>query len=110
VREESVLHRQIGSKDTMYGQLASLAETTACIQVIPSGTTAYVAYTGGLAVAAVDGAEVTYLDTALQGFVVDRPEVALEARRRLTTLRAEALPERYSRDLIMKVATEVWKS
>lgn len=109
VIEESVLHRQISSRDVMLSQLTALAEASACVQVIPSGTTEYLAYESGFAVAAVDGAEICYLDTALRGFVVDEPGVISEARRRWLTLRAEALPQRHSRDLIMKVAREVWK-
>lgn len=112
VIDESVLHRQVGSAEIMYRQLQHLADPPPAVrvQVLPADADTYLGVDGSVELATVDGREYAYLHTPARGFVLDSPEVISAMRRRWEVLRGEALNRRQSRDLILKVAEERWKT
>lgn len=106
--DESVVRRLVGAPETMCRQLIQLTEAQAVVQVLPEGAQTYRHLEGPFALAAVDGAEIAYVDTPARGFVLDSPEVVSRLRQRWEIIRAEALPIRQSRELILKVADQ-WR-
>jgi len=113
VLDEMVLHRRIGSPKTMYDQLAHVAEMagrpTVTVQVVPAEVGAHAGLLGAFAIADFDGKPSTlYLDTAVEGFTVEKPARVRKATLAFDRLRAEALPRGASLDLIMKVAEQRW--
>lgn len=107
--DESVLHRQVGTREAMYEQMVRLADAAVCVQIMPYGADTYLWVDGSFELATVDGREYVYVHTPARGFVLDRTEIISAVRRRWDVLRGEALPTRQSRDLILKAA-EAWKN
>jgi hypothetical protein len=113
ILDEGVLHRCIGSRKTMYDQLAHLARMAdrpnVTIQVVPGEVGAHVGLLGGFAIASFDGTPGTvYMESPDQGQTTELPSVVTKVTATFDTLRAEALPRGASRDLILKVAEERW--
>jgi transcriptional regulator with XRE-family HTH domain len=113
VVDEGVLHRSIGGTKVMHDQLEHLAgvaenpQTT--IQVIPASTGAHAGLLGGFVIADLDSSpSMVYLETAAEGQIADSPAIVAHAMLRFDALRSEALPRAASRDLIMKVAEDIW--
>jgi transcriptional regulator with XRE-family HTH domain len=115
VLDESVLHRQIGSAKIMHGQLEHLSKDayttpSITIQIVPASIGAHAGLLGAFAIASGDGSPDTlYLDTTVQGQTVVETALVRKAASIFDRLRAEALPRGASRDLIEKVAEELWK-
>lgn len=109
VLDEAVLTRQIGGRETMAEQLQHLTRVSATVQVLPADADTYLGVDGAFVMAALDGRQVLYVETPARGFVLDDGEMASALGRRWDTLRGEALPQKQSRQLILKVA-ERWKS
>jgi transcriptional regulator with XRE-family HTH domain len=108
--DEGVLSRRIGDAAIMADQLSLLATTTrAVVQVLPATAETYLGALGSFALALVDGVEVAYADTPLEGIVREEPGVVSDVKRRWDAIRGEALPRGQSRDLILKAA-ERWKN
>jgi len=107
---ESVLSYLVGSPEVMHQQLKALVESPATVQVLPTDAATHLGTLGSFAIATVDGSEVAYADSPVRGLVTSDPAVVSDVRRRWDGLRGEALPQRQSRELIMKVAVERWKS
>lgn len=105
--DELVLRRQVGRPGVMRDQLHHLTTTRAVVQIVPTVAKTYRHLEGSFALALVDGAEVAYVDTPARGFVVNDPEVLSRIRGRWESIRAEALPQGQSKELILKVA-ETW--
>lgn len=55
-----------------------------------------------------DGTGIVYLDAIARPQTVEDPEVVSQVRLTINALRAEALPPRATRALIMKVAEQRW--
>jgi uncharacterized protein DUF5753 len=112
VLDEAVLHRCVGSLKIMQEQLLHLADLAdrprITIQVVPARMGVHAGLLGGFAVASVDGADIVYLETSADGQVAEKPSVVEHVTLRFSTLRAVALPQDDSRDLILKVAEERW--
>lgn len=106
--DESVLRRRIGTPEIMYDQLIHLTTCSARVQVVPTDAETYVGLDGPFEIAEYDGREVAYIDAPGRGFVLDGVELILKLRERWEALRAEALPQRQSREMILEVA-ETWK-
>lgn len=114
VLDESVLRRQVGGAKVMHGQLLHLAEMSerprVTIQVFPSEIAEHVGLLGAFAVAGFAGGlpDMMYTESLDYGTTsrdpgrVERIAVAYDA------LRSEALGARASRDLIRKIAEEIW--
>jgi transcriptional regulator with XRE-family HTH domain len=111
VMDEAALQREIGSAKIMREQLEHLWGMTSrpniTVEVVPLSTGAHGGLLGAFAIAETgEGTRVGYLDTAGEGYVVEGREMVADLAFTLDTLRAEALPRRASRDLIMKWAGE----
>jgi transcriptional regulator with XRE-family HTH domain len=111
VMDEAVLQRAIGSPKIMHEQLLHLADMSERpnirIEVVPLSAGVHTGLLGAFAIAeAVDSTIVGYLDTALEGYVVESRSAVASLMLILDTLRSEALPHGASRDLILKWAGE----
>lgn len=106
--DESVLRRRVGTPEIMYDQLVRLTSCPARVQVIPLDAETYLGLDGPFEIADYDGRIVGYTDAPGKGFVLDTVDLVLKLRERWEALRAEALPHKQSRDLILEVA-EIWK-
>ncbi len=113
ILDEAAISRPVGSSKIMRDQLMhviSMAEQTEMLilQVIPFQAGGHAGFAGGsLEIASFDGMEVAYVDNALRGDVVEKPEDVAVIRRLWQKLSAKALPEGESAQLI-KEAAEKW--
>jgi hypothetical protein len=107
--DEAVLRRRVGSREVMHRQLTHLTTVRATVQVVPADAATYLVCDGMFELAEYDGRDVAYLDAPDKGFVVDRAGILSRLKERWEVLRAEALPSRQSRDLILEVA-EAWRT
>lgn len=107
--DESVLRRSIGGPDVMYRQLLHLTTVRASVQVVPVDAETRLGLDGPFEIANYDGREVVYVDTPARGFVIVDQVIVSQIKELWEALRAEALPLRQSRELILEVA-ESWKS
>jgi transcriptional regulator with XRE-family HTH domain len=113
VMDEAALHRQAGSREVMRAQLAHLAEASGLVnvtvQVIPFTVGPHIGLQGGFTLAeAPDRAVIVFVDNIADGQVSETGDTVAQVTQRFDALRAEALPKKASRDLIMKVAEEQW--
>jgi hypothetical protein len=102
----------VGGPAVMREQIDRLLEAARqpriMLQVVPFGTGAHPGLDGRFAIASFDGPpDVVYLDNALAGQVVERPEDVARAAFLYDILKAEALSPRASADLARK-AIERW--
>jgi hypothetical protein len=112
--DEAVLHRQVGTRETMREQLSHLEEAAGrvniTLQVIPFGAGPHIGLQGGFTIAEIpDSSNIVFLDNIADGQVAEDEEIVSQVTQRFDALRSEALPARASRDLIRKVAEERWK-
>jgi len=112
VIDEGALRRPVGSPKVMFDQLARLLERATrskiVIQVVPTDAGPHPGTAGPMVLASSDGRpDVAYLDTALEGQLVERHEDVATIALLYDTLRAEALPVRASLEFIAKVQ-EAW--
>lgn len=106
---ETVLSYQVGTPELMAEQLEALAHSPAVVQVLPIDADTHLGVDGSFALATVDGSEVAYADSPLPVQVSVDTSVVSECRRRWDMIGREALPQRQSRELILKEA-ERWKT
>ncbi|RAY14884.1 XRE family transcriptional regulator [Actinomadura craniellae] len=111
VMNESVLFRQVGSRETMRDQLEHLATVSSwdnvTLQIAP--TAYYRGAHGAFTIATQsNGGEVIYLATAAGGTISNESDDVLHVAKAFATLQARALPVDASRDLIWKVVQERW--
>ncbi|GAA4621557.1 helix-turn-helix transcriptional regulator [Actinoallomurus vinaceus] len=114
VLDEAVIRRPVGGPATMRDQLMRLVDLSRrdeiIIQVIPFEVGAHAGVAGAAIVLAnINGSEVAYVDNALRGEVVEKPEDVAAIRRLWQMLSAKALHEDASIELIMKAA-ESWET
>ncbi|WP_329101049.1 helix-turn-helix transcriptional regulator [Micromonospora sp. NBC_01699] len=109
VLDEGVLHRAVGSPQVMRDQIRAII--TACdephirVHIVPSTAGAYAGLNGPFVLAAGPGGRLTgYLDTQLDGQVVDSADKMEALQASWESVRGEALPHRQSIDLMMEVA------
>jgi transcriptional regulator with XRE-family HTH domain len=112
VLDEGALRRPVGGPQVMHDQLARLLElaerSKIVLRVVPVDAGPHLGMAGPMVIASFDDApDVAYLDTALEGQLVERHEDVAAVALLYDTLRAEALPVRASLDLIAKVK-ESW--
>ncbi|MFG2016640.1 helix-turn-helix domain-containing protein [Actinomadura geliboluensis] len=111
VLEESVLHRQVGTREVMREQLEYLLELSKRpnirLQVLP---TVYVEDArAAFAIATqADRSDAAYLVTGTGGMTSADPEDLANLHERFATLQAEALNVRATRALIRRVIEERW--
>jgi transcriptional regulator with XRE-family HTH domain len=109
IMDEAVLRRPVGGADVMRAQVEHLAEmagrSNVVIQVIPYSVGAHEGVNGAFVIADFAVApSIVYLETALTGLVVERPEDVASVRLTYDTLRSEAMPRAASLDLLREVA------
>jgi transcriptional regulator with XRE-family HTH domain len=109
VIDEAVLHRTIHSPQVMNEQLLHLAglalRPNITIEVLPFAAEAYYGLLGAFALADMtEAVRVAYLETVVEGYVVENPSVVAEVMLIFDSLRSEILSPGRSRDLIMKRA------
>jgi transcriptional regulator with XRE-family HTH domain len=113
VFDESVLHRLIGSPQTMHDALMHVAELSQrpniVVQVVPSVKGANAGLSGSFDLAtAADGATTLRME-AVEDQTVESKSLVSKAVVLFDLARGNALPRDESRELILKVAEE-WKS
>jgi transcriptional regulator with XRE-family HTH domain len=112
VLEESVVHRQVGTRGTMRAQLEYLLELSARsgirLQVLP---TIYVedARAAFTIATQADRSDAAYLVTGTGGMTSADPEDLANLHERFASLQAEALSVRDTRALIRRVIDERWR-
>lgn len=111
VLDEGVLSRPVGSSEVMREQLERLLEV-ACVphvtlQVVPLG--ANPGLSGGIVLASLPGGsrQTAYLETAGEPVVTSAPEVVSAVNMKLDTIRAGALPQGATREVVRKMV-ETW--
>jgi transcriptional regulator with XRE-family HTH domain len=109
VLDEAVLRRPIGGRPVMAKQLDHLVEMAQqpniMIQVISHEAGAHEGVNGAFIIADCKNApSVVYLETALTGLVVDKPEDVAAVTLICETLRGEALPRARSLEMLKEVA------
>jgi hypothetical protein len=117
ILDEAAIRRPVGGPKTMSDQLLRVVELaqrdTIIIQVIPFRVGEHAGFAGAsLTLASFSGAnstEVSYVDNALRGDVVEKPEDVASMRRLWQRLSSKARPEDESIDMI-KEAAAVWVS
>jgi transcriptional regulator with XRE-family HTH domain len=114
VLDELVLHRLVGSAQAMHDQLADLAELSTrsyiSIEVVPASVGANAGLGGALNIASGDGnPDLVYMD-AIKGQTTDSRELVRQAAVTFDRVRGDALPRGQSRDLILRLADELWKA
>ena len=109
VIDEHALRRPVGGRKVMAEQLDHLAEMaqrpSTLIEVIPLEVGAHEGVNGAFVIAEfADAPSIVYLETALTGLVVERPEDVSAVTLRYETLKTEALPRAASLELLREVA------
>lgn len=109
VLDETVLCRAVGGPAVMRNQLQHLVETSAshCVHlhVVPAAAGAYPGLSGPFVIATLpDHDELAYLDNQLLGHIVHSVPDVLSLVRTWESVRAEALPQRQSIELIEEAA------
>lgn len=112
VVDEGALRRMVVSPVLMREQLAHLLKTAerpkVMLQVVPLDAGPHPGMAGPITIASCDGVpDVAYLDTAMEGQLVERPDDVAAVAVLFDTLRMEALPGRASVRLIAEVM-ETW--
>ena len=112
VIDEGALRRVVVSPAVMREQLAHLVKMAGrpkvMLQVVPLDVGPHPGMAGPIAIASCDGVpDVAYLDTAMEGQLVERAEDVAAVAVLFDTLRLEALPGRASVKLIAEVM-ETW--
>jgi transcriptional regulator with XRE-family HTH domain len=113
--DETALHREVGTAEIMHEQLRCLAELSrrpnVTIQVVPDSAGPHSGLLGAFVIAELDdSAPVAYFETAAGGETVEDPSILARLALTFGDLRSKALPDKASRDLIVKIAEERWQA
>jgi hypothetical protein len=114
VLDEAVLHRLIGSPQVMHDALVQVAGLSqrpyVVVQVVPASNGANAGLGGAFHIAAADGmAETLHMD-GVEEQTTEKRSALRKAAVTFDRVRGDALPRDASRDLILKVADDKWKS
>jgi hypothetical protein len=114
VLDEAVLRRLIGSPQVMFEQLTQIADLSGrsyiSVQVVPADNGANAGLGGALNIARGDGTpDVVHMD-AVEGQTTERRSLVRQAAVAFERVRGDALSRRQSRDLIFRLADELWKT
>jgi transcriptional regulator with XRE-family HTH domain len=113
VLDEAVLRRDIGGAAVMYAQCQHLAKMgeaeNISIRVVPSRK--HRGVRGPFAIATLEsGAQVGQTETSFGGIVSTRTEDVTTITASWEAISSASLPEDMSRDMIMRIAEELWKT
>jgi uncharacterized protein DUF5753 len=114
VIDEPVLHKLIGTSETMYEQLIRVAELSErpniTVQVVPADIGATAGLSGDIAIAVGDGiADTLHTDAIPEGHTTDSASAVRQALVAFERIRGLAHPRALSRQLILEVVNERWK-
>jgi Domain of unknown function (DUF5753) len=114
VLDELVLHRLIGSPRVMHDQLREVAELSLLpfisVQVVPAASGANAGLGGPVNLASGDGVPVVLHMDAVQGQTTEERSLVRKAEVAFGRVRGDALPRGQSRELILRLADELWKT
>jgi transcriptional regulator with XRE-family HTH domain len=114
VLDEAVLHRLIGSPQVMHDSLVRVAELSqrqyVVVQVVPASNGANAGLGGAFYIAAADGMPETLQMIGVEDQTTEKRTLVRKAAVTFDRVRGDALPRDASRDLILKVTDEKWKS
>lgn len=113
VLDESALRRDVGGARVMYEQLEHLAKMgeaeNVSIRIVPSRK--HRGVRGPFAMATLEnGSQVAQTETAFGGVVSTRTEDIATVTASREAIGSASLPEDMSRDVIMRIAEELWKT
>lgn len=112
VVDEAALRRDIGGAAVMYEQLQHLSKASEAenVSVRVVASKRHQGVRGPFAIATLgDGSQVAQIGTAFGGAVSTRTEDVATVTASWEAISSAALPEDMSRDLILKIAEELWK-
>jgi Domain of unknown function (DUF5753) len=114
VLDESVLQRLISSPQIMHDQLMQVVELShrpcVSVHVVPSGNGANAGLGGAFDIASADGMPDMMRMEGVEDVTSVRLALVRQAEIAFERVRRDALPRAASRDLIRKVAEELWKT
>lgn len=114
VLDEAVLHRLVGSPEAMHDQLTRVADLSTrpylCVQVVPASNGANAGLGGGFAIASTDDMPGTLRMEGVEDQTTEKRFLVRKAAVAFERVRGDALPRAASRDLILRLADELWKS
>jgi Domain of unknown function (DUF5753) len=107
--DECALRRPVGGRDVMRAQVEHLVDMSqranVVIQLIPNAVGAHEGVNGSFVIADfADSPGIVYLETALTGMVIERPQDVAAVPLTYDTLRTEALPRAASMEFLKEVA------
>jgi transcriptional regulator with XRE-family HTH domain len=113
--DELALRRLIGSPEVMHEQLVHIGELAerpyVCVQVVPTSVGATAGLSGDMSLASGDGGpDVLHTDAVPEGHTTEARSLVRKAGVAFERTRGHAMPRAQSRDLIMEVANELWKT
>ncbi len=113
VLDEMVLHRLVGSPEIMQAQVLHVAELAqrprVSVQIVPASIGANAGLSGPINLASGDGTpDVLHMD-GVEGITTETRSLVRQAAVIYERLRGEASPRAESRDLILRLADELWK-
>ncbi|WP_026123487.1 helix-turn-helix domain-containing protein [Nocardiopsis chromatogenes] len=111
VLDELWLHRAVGSREIMRGQMERLVEASesprVTIQVVPGETLRHPGHDGAFKLITVpERGQVVYTETRASGYSHEDDETIEDYTRVFADLRGAALPEEASRNLLGKIVEE----
>src|SRR5215470_2549531 len=114
VLDEAVLHRLTGSPQVMHDALVHVAALSqrpyVVVQVVPASNGANAGLACAFDIATADGMPETLRMDSVQEQTTEKRSAVRKAAVTFDRVRGDALPRDASRDLILKVADERWKS
>lgn len=113
VIDEYALRHMMGSAEIMAEQLAHLAELSrrphVVVQILPDGIGAHAGLGGAFDIASGEGVnDLLRMEAVPLDITTDNPSVVRRTAIAFDQTRAEALPRRQSRDLIVQRCEELW--
>jgi transcriptional regulator with XRE-family HTH domain len=113
IMDEQALRREVGGPEVMAVQLMHMVEMSqqpnVIVQIVPVGAGYHPGLAGAFMIAKFDGTEVGFADDTLKGQVIEERDQVSALTRVWENIRAAALPQAASIELMAKVA-EQWKS
>jgi transcriptional regulator with XRE-family HTH domain len=114
VVDEAVLHRLIGSSQIMHDALVHVADLSrrpnVVVQVVPAGSGANAGLGGAFYIADADGMPGTLLMINVEDQTTETRSLVRKAAVAFDRVRGNALTRDASRDLILRLADELWKA
>lgn len=113
--DEGALYRPVAPPDVMYDQLMNLVDLSRrpniTVQVVPYSAGGHTGLLGACTIADLNGEpSIVNLEDIADGRVTDDTATVSRVMLRFNSLRSDALPKTASRELMMRVAEERWKT